>query len=114
MRVGRRIAGLRTGRRLGRAPVRRGGCGDCVRRQGVLDLLHTDPATPNFVPEDVKMRHAFLILTRQGLRFECSSSCEIQRRSNTVTCTGRAPPRQGSCYWSSADDQNDHNKGATD
>ncbi|EMS63054.1 Nucleoside diphosphate kinase IV, chloroplastic/mitochondrial [Triticum urartu] len=33
---------------------------------------------PNFVPEDGKTRYAFFILTRQGLRFECSSSCEIQ------------------------------------
>jgi nucleoside-diphosphate kinase len=33
---------------------------------------------PNFVPEDGKTRHAFYILTRAGLRFECSSSCEIQ------------------------------------
>jgi nucleoside-diphosphate kinase len=32
----------------------------------------------NFVPEDGKTRHAFFILTRQGLRFECSSSCGIQ------------------------------------
>lgn len=33
---------------------------------------------PNFVPEDGKTRHAFYILTRAGLRFECSSNCEIQ------------------------------------
>lgn len=33
---------------------------------------------PNFVPEDGKTRHAFYMLTRQGLRFECSSNCEIQ------------------------------------
>uniref|UniRef100_A0ACD5YNL9 Uncharacterized protein n=1 Tax=Avena sativa TaxID=4498 RepID=A0ACD5YNL9_AVESA len=33
---------------------------------------------PSFVPEDGKTRHAFYILSRQGLRFECSSSCEVQ------------------------------------
>lgn len=33
---------------------------------------------PNFVPEDEKTRYAFYILTRQGLKFECSSISEIQ------------------------------------
>lgn len=33
---------------------------------------------PNFVPEDEKTRYAFYLLTRQGLKFECSSTSEIQ------------------------------------
>ncbi|XP_020394462.1 uncharacterized protein [Zea mays] len=33
---------------------------------------------PDFVPEDEKTRYAFYLLTRQGLRFECSSTSEIQ------------------------------------
>uniref|UniRef100_A0A0D9WKL8 Nucleoside diphosphate kinase n=1 Tax=Leersia perrieri TaxID=77586 RepID=A0A0D9WKL8_9ORYZ len=33
---------------------------------------------PNFVPEDGKTRYALYIMTRQGLKFECSSMCEIQ------------------------------------
>lgn len=48
---------------------------------------------PNFVPEDGKTRYAFFILTRQGLRFECSSSCEIQVRNTVVS-----PSRNGDCW----------------
>jgi len=33
---------------------------------------------PNFVPEDEKTRYAFYLLSRQGLKFECSSTSEIQ------------------------------------
>ncbi|WVZ99839.1 hypothetical protein U9M48_045080 [Paspalum notatum var. saurae] len=33
---------------------------------------------PNFVPEDEKTRYAFYMLTHQGLKFECSSTSEIQ------------------------------------
>ncbi|KAJ3685216.1 hypothetical protein LUZ61_014380 [Rhynchospora tenuis] len=33
---------------------------------------------PNFMQEDGQTRYAFYILTRQGLRFECSSLSEIQ------------------------------------
>ncbi|TVU20083.1 hypothetical protein EJB05_36275 [Eragrostis curvula] len=33
---------------------------------------------PNFVPEDEKTRYGFYLLTRQGLKFECSSTSEIQ------------------------------------
>jgi hypothetical protein len=37
---------------------------------------------PNFVPEDEKTRYAFYLLTRQGLKFECSSTSEIQVRES--------------------------------
>ncbi|KAG8069052.1 hypothetical protein GUJ93_ZPchr0005g15783 [Zizania palustris] len=33
---------------------------------------------PDFVPEDEKTRYSFYIMTRQGLKFECSSMSEIQ------------------------------------
>ncbi|KAL6610642.1 hypothetical protein ACP70R_040611 [Stipagrostis hirtigluma subsp. patula] len=33
---------------------------------------------PDFVPEDEKTRYAFYLLTRQGLKFECCSTSEIQ------------------------------------
>lgn len=41
------------------------------------DIVEIDQL-PSFKREDDETRHAFYILTRHGLRYECSSSSKIQ------------------------------------
>jgi hypothetical protein len=41
------------------------------------DIVEIGPL-PSFTREDEETRYAFYILTRQGLRFECSSISKIQ------------------------------------
>lgn len=41
------------------------------------DITEVGPL-PSFIREDEGTRYAFYILTRQGLRYECSSASNIQ------------------------------------
>lgn len=43
------------------------------------DIVEVGPL-PSFTREDEETRYAFFMLTRQGLRYECSSISKIQVR----------------------------------
>jgi hypothetical protein len=53
----------------------------------LLDIVEVGQL-PNFVPEDEKTRYGFYLLTRQGLKFECSSTSEIQVRLLVLSDVG--------------------------
>ncbi|XP_027361984.1 uncharacterized protein LOC113869724 [Abrus precatorius] len=64
-------------------------CTDLSPHDSVLlsDIVEVDQL-PSFKREDDDMRYAFYILTRHGLRYECSSSSKIQVDSwlSTLQC----------------------------